>query len=99
MSSCETRKLKKALTSKGFQETDTHHEMYWFYAEGKKTSIRTRISRGKREYDDNLLGQMAKQVKLRRDEFDELIECPLTAEGYLKLLLKRGHVKLPDKKP
>jgi hypothetical protein len=68
--------------------------MYWLCVHGKRTSIRTRISHGAKEYGDSLLGEMARQLKLRRRDFDDLIDCPLTAEGYLGLLAKGGHLKL-----
>lgn len=96
MSSRPTRDIRKALLDKGFEEENTHHEMYWLRVDGKRTSIRTRISNGKKEYGDNLLAQMARQVKLTRDEFDDLVDCPLSKEAYAKKLMEAGHVTLPD---
>jgi len=93
VSTRKTREIKSSLLVKGFQQESTHHEMYWLYISGKRTSIRTRISHGASEYDDKLLGLMAKQLKLRRNEFDEFIECPLTIEEYLKLLIERRHIQ------
>src|SRR5205807_6554339 len=89
-----TREIKQALLDKGFEEQSTHHEMYWLRVRGKRTSIRTRISHGKREYGDSLLAQMARQLKLQRDEFEDLVDCPLTAEGYIALLVERGEIQL-----
>lgn len=94
MSPRKTDQIGAALTSKGFQAQDTHHEMYWLYVDGKKTSVRTRLSHGEREYGDNLLGQMAKQVGLVRRELDDLIDCPLTGPQYRALLIERGRVKI-----
>ena len=92
MSAVSTRKLAGALTAKGFQLENTHHEMYWLYVDGKRSSVRTRISYSAREYDDGLLSQMAKQTGLKRSEFDDLIECPLSAAAYVQLLEERGLV-------
>ncbi|MBU0690325.1 hypothetical protein KKC97_13685 [bacterium] len=90
MASFKTKDLENALTSKGFKKVKTHHEMYWLYCNGKKTHIRTRISHSEKEYGDNLLSQMAKQTKLHRSEFLDLVECPLSEEEYLKKLIQRG---------
>lgn len=94
MSSRKTRQIAKALTDKGFEPMSTHHEMYWFSVDGKKTSIRTRISHGFKEYGDQLLAQMAKQVKLKRDQLELLIDCPLSKEGYVEILVEQGILKL-----
>ena len=63
---------------------------------GKKTSVRTRISFGVSEYDDGLLGFMARQLRIKRSELDDLISCPLTKEKYLEQLIKKGAVRLPQ---
>jgi len=51
----KTRAIRAALLSKGFMADDTHHEMFWLVVDGRKSSIRTRISHGVAEYGDNLL--------------------------------------------
>lgn len=94
MSSRKTKDIRKSLLVKGFQETNTHHEMYWLYIGSRKTSVRTRISHSESEYNDRLLSQMAKQVGLSKAEFDDLIECPLSRDEYVQLLQTRGTVKL-----
>lgn len=65
-----TRKVKDiemALQKKGFQLKQSQHR-FCIQVEGKKTSIRTRLSHGVKEYDDHLLGQMVKQVKLPKED-------------------------------
>ena len=96
MSTIKTKDIRKALTGKGFRVVESHHEMLWFFVEGKKTSIRTRLSHGSEEYDDGLLGQMAGQLKLKRADLDRLIECPLTEEEYANDLIQNGHVRLAN---
>jgi hypothetical protein len=90
MAARKTLEIERALTGKGFRKEETHHEMYWLMVEGKRTAIRTRISHGKKEYGENLLGQMARQLRLRRRDFDDLLDCPLSEEGYLKILQDQG---------
>jgi hypothetical protein len=92
----KTTELENALKKKGFHKSNNHHEMYLFYYENKKTSVRTRLSHGAKEYSDNLLAQMAKQVKLDRSQFDDLIDCPLTAKGYVQHLIAKGHIRPPS---
>ena len=94
MGTHKTRDIRSALLGKGFRESETHHEMYWFYAGERKTSVRTRISHGCNEYGDSLLSQMATQLKLRRRDLDDLIACPLSGEEYLERLLQGEHVRL-----
>ena len=94
MSTWQTRRIKKALLHKGFQEHQTHHNMFWLYANGKKTSVRTRLSHNVREYGDNLLALVAKQLHIDRNRLDDFIECPLTQEAYVDLLVQQGDLKL-----
>lgn len=99
MSTRKTKDIRKSLLVKGFKETNTHHEMYWLYIGSRKTSVRTRISHSESEYGDKLLGQMAKQVGLSKAEFDDLIECPLSYDEYVQLLIARGIIKLDRSTP
>ncbi|MCX5645908.1 MAG: hypothetical protein NTZ17_14705 [Phycisphaerae bacterium] len=94
MTTAKTKDIRKALTGKGFRIVESHHEMLWFFVQGKKTSIRTRLSHGSEEYNDSLLGQMAKQLKLKRADLDRLIECLLTEKEYVNKLIHDGHVRL-----
>lgn len=93
MGTRQTRDIRRALLSKGFQQSLSHHEMYWLYAGDKRTSIRTRISLGAREYDDGLLGLVARQLKLNRRSLDSLIECPMSGQAYLERMQREGHVR------
>lgn len=92
MSLRKTKDIRAALVGKGFDEDKTHHHIYWLHVGGKKSGIRTRISHGKSEYGDNLLGPMATQLKLRRAQLNELIDCDLDADGYLDILREKGEL-------
>jgi hypothetical protein len=94
MSTYRTREIKQALLSKGFRQKNTDHEMYRLYVGDKKTSIQTSLSFGSTEYGDNLLGLVARQVKLKKKELGKFIECPLSSQGYVKLLVERNHIRL-----
>lgn len=89
----KTRAIRAALLSKGFIADDTHHEMFWLVVDGRKTSIRTRISHGVAEYGDNLLPLVARQVGLSKQELYRLIDCPMDGEKLKRLLVERGKVR------
>jgi predicted RNA binding protein YcfA (HicA-like mRNA interferase family) len=94
LSTKKTSDIEKALLQKGFKRDNTHHHMYWLHAKGKKTGIRTRLSHGKEEYSDKLLAMMAKQLKIMKKQFDSFVECSLTGEQYIQLLIDEGKIKL-----
>jgi predicted RNA binding protein YcfA (HicA-like mRNA interferase family) len=95
----DAKKVAANLTSKGFTTLEGDHTFYRLYVDGKNTGIRTKISHGEKEIHDGLLAQMAKQTKLVKKEFLELVDCPLTLERYLELLRERDHlpIKAVDK--
>jgi len=68
--------------------------MFWLEVSGRRTSIRTRISHGAREYDDHLLSLMARQLYLTRKELNQVLDCPMSGEDYLRILIQRGIVRL-----
>ena len=39
------------------------------------------------------LGKMAKQVRLSKKDFADLIECPLSKERYMQMMKNQGYVK------
>ena len=45
-----------------------------------------------------LLGLMAHQLRLKRKDFDNLIDCPLTREAYIQMLINNGELKKYDSK-
>jgi len=58
------------------------------------TRIFTFYSHGTHECNDRLLGKMAKQLKLSRAQLDDLIDCTLGEEAYVKMLRERGEIKI-----
>jgi hypothetical protein len=95
----DAKDVGAGLTKKGFQARENDHTFYHLYVEGKKTGVYTKISHGEKEIRDGLLGAMARQVKLTRKQFNDLIDCPLTADEYVKLMRKAGAVETPKEEP
>lgn len=77
--------VEKSLLKKGFERREgDHHYFVYHNLAGKKTSIFTKTSHTPkmREIPDGLISQMAKQCKLNRSDFLNLVDCPLSREGY-----------------
>ena len=88
--------VEKSLEKKGFQRKEGDHHYFNYYTRaGKKTRVFTKTSHGVKELDDSLLGKMSSQCKLKRQDFDRLIDCPLDREGYERKLIEGGVVEAP----
>jgi hypothetical protein len=86
----KARDIKAALTRKGFKETTGRDHLYYFFHHGdKKTDIFTKISHNATDIDDILCSCMARQVRLTNGQFRRLVDCPLTQEGYMAILMER----------
>ena len=97
MASYRTDDFIGSLESKGFVRDTTHHNMFWYYYEGRRTSVRTRTSHGEREFDDALFHQRRKQMGgLSRKQMNDFIDCPLSAADYAKHLIGGGLVEPAD---
>jgi len=88
----DAKEIGAGLQKKGFVPRDNDHTFYHLIVNGKKTVISTKISHGEKEIGDKLLGMMARQVRLSRRDFLNLVDCPLTLDEYLKLLRQAGHI-------
>lgn len=79
-------KVHSSLTKKGFVEEPGDHHFYCLHVDGKKTAIRTKLSRNKQEVGDPLISAMSKQTHLNKKQFADLVNCPLSKEEYQKIL-------------
>jgi hypothetical protein len=89
----KVRQVLSSLKSKGFFENREGHHIILVYEtkSGLTSEVRTRVSHqsGGGDISDNLLGQMARQVRLGRRDLEQLIDCPLSRDEYeAKLDLK-----------
>jgi predicted RNA binding protein YcfA (HicA-like mRNA interferase family) len=91
MTVLKVREVVDGLKRKGFSLSESDHKHLVFHVNGKKTSIFTFVSHGSNEIDDYLINRMSIQVKLEKNQFIDLINCPLTSEDYLKELKSRGY--------
>ena len=86
--------IANSLLKKGFEEKHSSHTHLTYFIDGKKTSIFTFISHGKKEISDQLMHQMAKQLKISHEQFCELVDCSMGGETLREFYLDEGIVKL-----
>jgi len=92
MNSYKTKDIESALSKKGFQVRQSKHKIYILYVDGKKTNVRTFVSHGIKEYGKTLISKMRNQLYLSREEFDDLVSCPLTEEKLLEIYIDRNKI-------
>lgn len=84
--------VERVLQQKGFAVHGGDHERFQYTSlEGKKTPIWTKVSRGSGHKDIATpnLSKMAKQCHLTNEQFDDLLDCPLSREKYEFILLEK----------
>lgn len=87
MSSRDRVEVEKALTGKGFRLVDTHHHRFIYWTEaGKMTGVQTKTSHSHKVIDAKNIGKMARQCRLSKSDFLDLIDCPLSREAYEAML-------------
>lgn len=88
------KNVESALIKRGFQQDQGDHHWFIYYTQkGLKTTVRTKTSHGStKDLNDYLLQQMARQVRISKASFLDLIDCPLTQDAYEKLLSEGGHL-------
>jgi predicted RNA binding protein YcfA (HicA-like mRNA interferase family) len=86
MAVLNSKEIEKALKKKGFtlNESSDHRRLELWYED--KFVLATKVSHNGQDIDDGLIGQMAKQIKLNKKDFLDLVKCPLSSEAYLNKL-------------
>jgi len=85
----DAKKALKSLKKKGFSEYDGDHKFLEYYHKGKLI-LHTKISHGEKELNSYLIAQMSKQCKISKNEFLDLVNCPLSATAYNRMLIDLG---------
>lgn len=85
--------VEAGLKRKGFvQEEGDHHFFIYHTMDGLRTPVITKTSHGDRDIGDPLLAKMARQCRLTRAMFLDLIDCPLSRADYEDLLRQNGDI-------
>ncbi|MDG6222328.1 MAG: hypothetical protein QCH99_03600 [Candidatus Bathyarchaeota archaeon] len=90
MATLRVRDVINGLCRKGFQPSNSHHKYLIFYFNGKKTVVFTKVSHGGNQIGDDLIDKMSIQVKLEKNQFVDLVNCPLSYEQYVNELRQQG---------
>ena len=90
----KARRLESALLAKGFRFQDSRHrKLYYYTVNGQRSPVSTLLSHGgNRDVDDRLQAEMARQCRLSRREFDDLIRCPMSRDSYEARLREDGEI-------
>lgn len=83
-----------SLSSKGFKQEERDHKTFIYYVNGQRTSIHTKVSHSADEIDEFLIGKMKKQLKLSKQQFLDLVDCPLSLEQLRDYYVQNGIVKI-----
>lgn len=88
--------MKKADIEKIFHKLaleirSTGHKYGWLIVENRKI-LRVHYSHGKGDLPNKIMHKIRGQLKLSEKDFKDLIACPLTCEGYLAILKRKGLV-------
>lgn len=94
----KVRKIKElvnVLKKKGFEQhpQKNDHKFYYLTVGGKKTSIFTFFSHGKKEYGNSLMLKIKGQLRFQNTQTaEDFFDCPLSKEEYIKLLKDQGDI-------
>lgn len=84
-------KAQQNLKKKGFVEEAYHDHVMLEYWYNGKWIAHTKLSHGsKKDLEAYLIRQMATQCRLSKEEFADLVNCPLSKDGYMEILRNKG---------
>lgn len=93
MAAIKRRAIESALLRKGFRRDNTHHQYLWLYVGQRKTSVKTYLSHGTKEYGESLIAPLKRQLGVSKPQLLALVDCPLTYDAYVAHLEKSGRIK------
>jgi hypothetical protein len=91
MASLSANKARQSLLRKGFKKFEGDHHHYTYTYKGKIVA-RTKLSHNDQDLNDHLISKMRKQCGLSKNQFFDLINCPLDEEGYIAALKEVGYI-------
>ena len=85
------RDIDAALRKKGFSREVSGDHIYYYFG---STRVKTKMSHGMMgsSLSVELIGDMARQLRLTKKQFLALIDCPLNETGYRAILEELGVV-------
>jgi len=96
-SNFERASVIKNLPKKGFKMVeDSKHIVFFHEYQGKETGVKTYVSHSPKAkvISGDLVTHMRKQLRLESSrDVVNLVECPMTAEGYRSHLRSKGLIE------
>lgn len=89
--SLNAKEVDRAWEKVGMECKNTGDRHAWFNYGGKKI-IRTKKSFGSGKLEGNIPYLIRQQMKLNEQQFDDLINCPLTRDSYIEILKTKGFI-------
>jgi hypothetical protein len=88
----ERKQIEGALSQKGFRLDERDHRFYFLYVDGLKTGIYTYVSTGPKykTIQAPLIAKMARELRLTKSEFADLVQCPMDGPSYVAKLRELG---------
>ena len=86
----DTHRIRQVCENKlsiGFREGK--HFSGWFSLNGRRVA-RITIPKGRKEVPPGTYGSMARQLKLSKPQFGDLLACPLKRPGYEAILREQN---------
>jgi hypothetical protein len=85
----KANQLVRALEAKGFVEVKRGGDrVFEFWVDGKKI-LHTFLSHGRGECGAWHIGKMASQCQISRDQFRDLVDCPMSETKYISVLRQK----------
>jgi len=89
MTRLKGNKAHHAFLKKGFKDERGRRDIfYYYYFNGKKSHIFTKMSHNPGDLDEWLISNMAKQLKLEKNDFVEVVKCSIDKDDLLSIYLK-----------
>ena len=87
----KVNEMEKIFRKLDLKVRSTGHNYGWLIVNGRKI-LRVHYSHGKGDIPFIVANKIRGQLKLSQKDFLELLNCPLTYEGYLNILKQKGIV-------
>ena len=82
--------VESALCRKGFVRKGGDHRFFIYRTkEGLDTTIQTKVSHSATDVGKELISLMSKQCGLSKNQFADLVRCPLSRDRYEEILKEK----------
>jgi hypothetical protein len=76
--------------SSGFDRREGKEKWGWYYVDGKKVFyISAKLPPRGRDVSPGRINALRNQMKLNREQFDQLCDCPMTGPDYHALIVAK----------